>query len=794
MMSRHGGWSGRFGKASLGTKLALVGALLGAVVVGGAFVVLRFSIEQNVRRVFVNELQASQRALRQIEEHNRQILVQRALLVSTSPQFRAAFGAWRNDAGTGDAGVQRLATIQEAVQDAFDGSDADFLLITDDSGRTVTSVSRSGSRSGAVSLASVPAVHSALFGATDSPDSALGVLTIGGALLESAAVPILEGGFPVGAVVLGERINRFVPIDPGMASGEIVASDEQVLASSLAGAPAGSSWNPSWLRVGDNQHDLIVAGEEYVTATLPLGSGENARPVDLYLVRSLSAAVDPIRVALTQRFVAAGFLAVLLIGVGGVVLSRTTLRPLSRFVAFMQSGTGSDGYARFADPRAPPEVTALTDSYNRLIESLRLGHEQLQQRTVDLAEVNQRLERQVSQRERAEQALRESEEQLRQAQKLEALGALAGGVAHDFNNILSIILGYAEIVQGELPAGSTHRADVAKITDAAVRARTLVRQLLAFSRKQVLQPQVLDFNQVVENVVPLLRPLIGEDVELEVKLAPDLSRVTADPGQIEQVIMNLAVNARDAMPDGGRLLIETANIQLEGPSEHQPLPRGPVVMLAVSDTGIGMDVATRRRIFEPFFTTKPVGKGTGLGLATVYGIVRQSEGNITVFSEPGKGSAFRCYFPPIGAAEVQEPVASSVPAPAHGAESILIAEDEAELRELMSRALVRQGYTVLTAADGAAALEVAAKHPGALHLLVTDVIMPQVSGPELARRLATERPGLRTIFISGYSDEAIERHGVLAPDSVFLEKPVTPEALTRAVRELLDAEMAGESR
>jgi CheY-like chemotaxis protein len=280
-------------------------------------------------------------------------------------------------------------------------------------------------------------------------------------------------------------------------------------------------------------------------------------------------------------------------------------------------------------------------------------------------------------------------------------------------------------------------------------------------------------------------------VTLDVKLAADLSQITADPGQIEQVIMNLAVNSRDAMPDGGCLTIETANVHFTGAMEHQPLPGGPVVMLAVSDTGIGMDAVTRSRIFEPFFTTKPVGKGTGLGLATVYGIVRQSEGNITVFSEPGRGAIFRCYFPPVVAEHPHESAAGDVPTPARGAESILIAEDEVELRELMRRALSRQGYAVLTAPDGAAALELAARHAGSIDLLVTDVVMPHLSGSELAQQLTLQRPGLRTIFISGYSDEAIERHGVLAPDSVFLQKPVSPDALSRAVRDLLDAELAG---
>jgi signal transduction histidine kinase/ActR/RegA family two-component response regulator len=778
--------------SSLGAKLALLGALLTACVVGSTFFALRITTERNIRRVFATELQESQRSIRQAQNRDRQLLLRSAILLSSSPTLRAALD-WRTDVGNARLRAQQTATVENEANSAFAGLGDDVLLITDDSGRVVTTVGNLRGPPAGTSLRSLPAVYAALFGQSGSPDSAFGVLDRRGAPpVEIAAVPILVHGFPVGALVLGRRVDRIVRIAPAssfLGTHAVVASD-RVLASSLEGAPAGSAWHPQTLSLPRGASALAIAGEDYVTAIVPLGLGQEGRPVNLYLLRSLNAAIGPVERALTWQFLLAGILAVVLVGAGAAALSRTTLLPLSRFVNFMQSGTAIDRYARFNEPNAPREIATLTDTYNQLIESLQHGHEELQLRTVDLAQANDRLTGQINRRERAEQALRESEEQLRQAQKLEALGALAGGVAHDFNNILSIILGYAEIVQSELPAGSSPRADVGKISDAAVRARTLVRQLLAFSRKQILQPQVLDLNQVVAGVEPLLRPLIGEDVLLEVKLAPDLARVTADPGQIEQVILNLAVNARDAMPSGGRLCIETANVMLEPRVEEYPVAGGPVVMLAVSDTGIGMDVATRRRIFEPFFTTKPVGKGTGLGLATVYGIIRQSEGNITVFSEPGAGSVFRCYFPRAATPDGVAQFTAITPAPSRGAETILIAEDEAELRALMRRALERQGYHVLQAGDGAEALDVAANHDGPIHLVVTDVVMPRLSGKELAVRLLERRPGIRVLFISGYSDEAIERHGVLTPDSVYLEKPVSPEALSRTVRELLDAQLA----
>jgi signal transduction histidine kinase/ActR/RegA family two-component response regulator len=778
--------------SSLGAKLALLGALLTACVVGSTFFALRITTQHNIRRVFANELQESQRSVHQAQDRDRQLLLRTAILLSSSPTLRAALD-WHADVGNARLRAQETATIEHEASGAFAGLGDDLLLITDDSGRVLTTVGSLPGPAAGTSLRSVPAVYAALFGQSGSPDSAFGVLDRHGVPpIEVAAVPILVHGFPVGALVLGRRIDRLVriaPADSRLGTRAVVASD-RVLASSLEQAPAGSPWHPLAPSLSRGTSALAIAGEDYVTAIVPLGLGQEGRPVNLYLLRSLNAAVGPVESALTWQFLVAGMLAIVLVGAGGAALSRTTLLPLSRFVNFMQSGTAMDRYARFNEPNAPREIAALTDTYNQLIESLEHGHKELQLRTVDLAKANHRLNRQVNRRERAEQALRDSEEQLRQAQKLEALGALAGGVAHDFNNILSIILGYAEIVQSELPMDSSHRVDVGKISDAAVRARTLVRQLLAFSRKQVLQPQVVDLNHVVAGVEPLLRPLIGEDVVLDVRLAPDLARITADPGQLEQVIINLAVNARDAMPGGGRLCIETENVVLEPRAGEYPVAGGAAVMLAVSDTGIGMDTATRRRIFEPFFTTKPVGKGTGLGLATVYGIVRQSEGNITVFSEPGAGSTFRCYFPhamtPGGGAQL----AVATPAPSRGAETILIAEDEAELRSLMRRSLERQGYRVLQAGDGAEALDVAAKHDGPIHLLVTDVVMPRLSGNELASRLVERRPGVRVLFISGYSDEAIEQHGVLTPDSVYLEKPVSPDALSRRVRELLDTELA----
>lgn len=380
------------------------------------------------------------------------------------------------------------------------------------------------------------------------------------------------------------------------------------------------------------------------------------------------------------------------------------------------------------------------------------------------------------------------EEQFRQSQKMEAVGRLAAGVAHDFNNLLTAIMGYSELMIVKLREDDSLRKHAEQIRKAGERASSLTRQLLAFSRKQVLQPKLVDLNAVVAEMEKMLRRLISEDIELIFIPDPNLNPVMADPGQIEQVLLNLAVNARDAMPRGGKLTIETKNVCLDQAYalRHVGVKPGPYVMLAVSDTGIGMEEKILSHVFEPFFTTKEKNKGTGLGLSTVYGIIRQSDGHIWVYSEPGMGTTFKIYLPQMK--EIADEVGTDTPRNQvkGGYETILLVEDEDIVRGLAYEALRTQGYTVFEANCGKAALDICKQRKGPIHLIVTDVVMPGMNGRELVERLVKLCPNVKTLYISGYPDSSIVRHGVLIPGTAFLQKPFTPDDLVRKVREVLD--------
>ena len=394
----------------------------------------------------------------------------------------------------------------------------------------------------------------------------------------------------------------------------------------------------------------------------------------------------------------------------------------------------------------------------------------------------------ITDRRESEEEKRRLLEQLVQSQKMEAVGQLAGGIAHDFNNLLTAITGYSELLLGELPPEDLRRSHAEEIRKAGERAASLTQQLLAFSRRQVLEPKILDVNTVVSDIERMLRRLIGEHIELKTRKEINLWKVRADPGQIEQAILNLVINARDAMPEGGTLAIETNNKSLDEAyaSSHVPTQAGDYVEVAVTDTGSGISDEVMARLFEPFFTTKEVGKGTGLGLSTTYGIVKQSGGYLWCESEVGRGTTFRVYLPRVDE-PVTHPEQQPAPPPIHpGDETVLLVEDEPEVRSLVQRILKTQGYTVVTAANPDEAIAVAREFKGTIQVMVTDVVMPGMTGLQLAARLMPTRPNMRVLFVSGYTHDAIGHDGILDPGTAFLQKPFTPNALARKVREVLE--------
>jgi signal transduction histidine kinase len=438
------------------------------------------------------------------------------------------------------------------------------------------------------------------------------------------------------------------------------------------------------------------------------------------------------------------------------------------------------------------QAALLVERERHALAAVARAHDELEERvasrTIELAKANEVLTEQIIERERAEAKQARLEAQLRQGQKMEAVGRLAGGIAHDFNNMLVVINGYSELLLGRVDTDDPVRQDLEQIRQAGERAADLTRRLLAFSRQQVLQPSVLNLNDVISNVEAMLEPLIGEDVELRTILDPSLGPVRVDAGQIEQLILNLAVNARDAMPDGGKLTIETANVYLDQDyvREHIGVEAGPHVLLRVSDTGIGMDSDTQARLFEPFFTTKPAGRGTGLGLATVFGIVQQSGGHIAVSSAPGQGATFEIFLPQSTQVIGETVETALAPSSLRGSETILLVEDEPAVRRASRRFLEEHGYKVLEAVDGGDALRLCERHEGPLDLVITDVVMPGMSGRELGERVTRLRPETPVLYVSGYVDTPLVRAGLPETAVPLLQKPFSAESLARKVRELLD--------
>jgi signal transduction histidine kinase/CheY-like chemotaxis protein len=780
-------------RASLTVRLAVLIGSVTAVLVGGMFVALSLGTAARTRDALTAELAGHQLSLLSLQKQTLQQELVTSALIGETPSLRAALATYREEKTSGGRGArapraQLLRTIQSALESMASDLPQAVLILTDDDGKVLFSADRTGPGMQIGSdLSSVAPVKDALDGTDPTLESSFAVISIHDAPFQLGCVPLIQNGTLIGVLLLGDRLDQTAldRIRRTVGSEVVVRTGRTVIASSLPGIDGDVLAQPA-------ASGTVKAGDDrYVIASLPIGRTAAGDRVVLDLLRSVSAASAGLQRSLARNFLLYGFIAVTLSILVAALVARSELRSFQDFVRFMGSVANSRDYSRrFVDPGATAEVRTLTDAYGHLMASLSESHVQLETRGAELSMANAVLRQEVEERQRAEQALRERDEQLRQSQKLEAIGTLAGGVAHDFNNLLTVIHSYAELLMTSVGKQSSMAADLEQIRQAASRAGRLTSQLLAFSRKQVMQPRVLDLNGVVSQLEKMLRRLIGEHIELRFEGDPELARVKADPGQLEQVILNLVVNARDAMPRGGRVSISTRNLMLResDPALHGETPPGSWVTLSVTDNGMGMDQGTMARIFEPFFTTKGVGQGTGLGLAMVYGIVKQSGGHIRVTSEPGKGSTFQIYLRAVRGVEspvVEEPAANG--AVSGGKETILLVEDEEMVRTLGERTLRNHGYTVLTASHGPSALELAERHHGEIELLLTDVVMPQMGGRELANAVRLRFPQIRVLFMTGYTEDTIIHHGVLENGASLLQKPFTPSGMAKKVREVLDA-------
>jgi signal transduction histidine kinase/ActR/RegA family two-component response regulator len=701
----------------------------------GVLVLVQARMRAHVREDLVSTLRAESSATTQIEAARRAQAQQSAALIADQPILKALMST--ND---------RL-TVEDGSESFLQTSHADLLVLENRNGEMLAFHSRSDD---------VPAssVKRLLQESTGEQDWWFA----GGHLYHVSFAPIVAGADvnqrQLGRIALGRELSNRNVFNQSIATtgafgntAFILERKGAVILSSLPAKAWGdfeASLQENPLKAeADSVQEINVGGERYLASSVEL-PGDH--PVRLYSLESFDQATSFLR-ALDRMLLTLGAVAVLAGALIAFILSRQITRPLERLASSTRRLEKGD--FEFQIPiSGNDEVADLTRAFDDMRKSLR-----------------------------------QSREGLVRSARLEAVGRLAGGVAHDFNNLVMIIKGYSDLLLDS--ATPEAKPYLEEIKNAGERASGLTRQLLAFSRKQVLEPQVLDPNKTVRNMVKMLRVLIGEDIELVTSLADKIGRLRADPGQLEQVIMNLAVNARDAMPGGGKLIVETQSSELdeEYAATHAEVTAGPYVQIAMTDTGSGMSKETLEHIFEPFFTTKEPGKGTGLGLATVYGIVKQSRGHITVYSEIGVGTTFKIYFPSLDKS-VPLPVTRTLAAAPKGEGTILLVEDEAPLRVLAAESLKRLGYTVLQAGNGLEALAVADHHSGKIDVLVTDIVMPRMGGPELVEKLLLKREGLGVIFMSGYTEMAALENAKIGTDAILLNKPFSTEALASKINEV----------
>ena len=738
-------------KIRLRTKFLLSLVAITAGLTTATLLVVRLSIEKRVRESIREDLRTSVSTYRSFEKQRETMLTHSAELIANLPNVRALMT------------TRDLATIQDASEGIWRLSGSDLLVLADRSGNMLALRT---SAPGSVRESSQALLRDSLeqgeernwwytsghlfevwikpiyFGAA-SENAALGYLAVGHEIDEEAAKNFSN-------VVTSEVAFHYESV---LIASSLAASQQPALMQFGAGRPGGP---------GETPQEIQLGSERYLMTTVRL-SPVGAPEVSLSVLKSFDKAAAFLN-TLNHVLLGLGFVSVMAGGALVFLISDTFTRPLANLVAGVRALEKGDFDYPLGD-RSGDEVGEVTGAFDRMRANL--------QRTL--------------------KDQKQLEDRLRQAHKMEAVGRLAGGVAHDFNNLLTIIRGHSDLLMDRADSDDNIRRNIEQVQKAANRAVAMTRQLLAFSRKQVLQPRIVDLNSVVADMGKMLPRLIGEHIEFIFVPDPKLASVMAVPGQIEQVIMNLAVNARDAMEGGGKLTIRTFNISLDEETARQraPMPPGPYVLLSVSDTGHGMDAVTRAHIFEPFFTTKEVGKGTGLGLATVYGVVKQSGGFIYVESTTGNGATFEVYLPQAAEKSAQGDAEARGQTIPNGSETVLVAEDETGVRELACEFLRSRGYCVLEAKDGQEAMEVAMRHTGPLHLVLTDIVMPRMSGGELAEKLKKLRPETKILYMTGYSEYLSGQAGQSISPAAILQKPFSLRSLVEKVCETLAQRVGG---
>jgi len=777
------GWLAPFRRLSLSVKLAALGAAVTGAVVLATFWGLSVQTRNNTREVFAAQLTRNQQTLQNLQERTRNQLLFTVSLVSEGPAFQYSLKQFQVEANRGAVPDPAYVYEMQRHLDRLAGNArADILVLTDDSARVFAAA---GAEEQAVlpgtSLATLDAVKHAL-DPTAPASAELAVLRTSRGYFHVAVYPLIQDGFTLGALLLGERLDtKFVAAARAASDADIVLlAGNTLVASSDASLPGDRLPALLATRTGDRPGSTIrIGNEELMAAPVSLGETQDQQAVQLWILQPLSRQVARLMQPLRREFELFGALAVLVAALGTAFVARSVLGPFKRFVTYMRSGAAAEQrQGRFDADDEALEVRTLNESFNQLMDSITVKRRALEERTAELAAANVVLTDEISERARVERALRESEAQLRQSQKLEAIGTLAGGIAHDFNNLITVISGYTQLALMRTDTDSSAADDLRQVVDASDRAANLTHQLLAFSRKQVLQPTVLDLSDVVNGIAPMLRRIIGEHIELRIENRAPLARIRADKGQLEQVLLNLAVNARDAMPSGGHVTIATSNA---GATDRATARE---VLLVVSDSGVGMSDDIKERVFEPFFTTKEAGKGTGLGLSMVYGIVNQSGGKIAIDSSVGAGTSFIITLPAAESVGAGDDAIVETEDRSRGTESILIVEDAEDVRTLARRTLEERGYAVRVARNASEALEISAA--GTVDLLLTDIVMPQMSGPQLVASYLATHPAPVVVYMSGYADDALDQYE-LDPNVVFLRKPFTPSVLARTIRESLDA-------